>query len=93
MAKVRARRSGTAPKSNRYDLAAASAMRILRFRHPPMDRFASDLGAALGRSRFSRQAIYDWEAGRARIPASVLMAAADLVGVPVEAALQQALSP
>lgn len=82
------RRSGGA--TNRYNESAAGAMRLLRTKHPPMGQFARELGAALGLKSLSRQALYDWENGKTRVPASALLAAADLVGVSLEHILQLA---
>lgn len=66
---------------NRYDQRVAGAMRLLRTKHPPMSRFAEDLCGALGWESISRQALYDWENAKTRVPAVALMAAAELVGV------------
>lgn len=48
--------------------------------------FAARLGVELG-ERFSRVAIGNWETGRHRVPAAVLLAAASIAGVSVEGLL------
>jgi transcriptional regulator with XRE-family HTH domain len=67
-----------------FDERSACAIRILRWRHPPMRRFAADLGRSLDRGPLSRQTVYDWESGRSPVPASVLLAASELVGLPLD---------
>jgi transcriptional regulator with XRE-family HTH domain len=73
-----------------FDMQASYAMRILRWRYPPMQRFATDLGHVLERDSLSRQTIYQWESGRTSIPASVLIAASELVGMPLDEVLSMA---
>ena len=48
------------------------------------------LGTTVGRGRLSRQAIYDWESGRFRLPAAVLLAAADIAGMDLSDVLNRA---
>jgi hypothetical protein len=73
------------------DRAIAASMRVLRERHRSVADFASVLAALLGRPGLSRQAIYDWEQGRTRIPAAVWVAAATLVGMTPNEALDAGL--
>ena len=63
---------------NSYDRFAAEVVRLARIKYPPMRRFATDLALALGVAHLSRQAIYDWESGRTKVPASVFWAAIDI---------------
>ena len=62
---------------------AAICMRLLRRSCPPLAGFARRLSAELGRPSLSRQAVYDWERGRTRIPAEALIAAARVAGLPL----------
>jgi hypothetical protein len=73
------------------DRAIAASMRVLRERHRSVAAFASAVAALLGRPSLSRQAIYDWEQGRTRIPAAVWVAAATLVGMTPNEALDAGL--
>jgi transcriptional regulator with XRE-family HTH domain len=66
------------------DEEAASAIAYARSLRPPMKSFAFELRLKLGRPVLSRQAIYQWESGEARVPASVLLAAARICGLSVE---------
>jgi transcriptional regulator with XRE-family HTH domain len=63
---------------------AAAMLKHLRLRHPPATRFAADLARLLGLRSLSRQALYDWENGKSRVPAAVLLAACDLAQVTVD---------
>jgi len=63
---------------NSYEGFAAEVVRLARIKYPPMHRFATDLALAVGVAHLSRQAIYDWEGGRTKVPASVFWAAIDL---------------
>jgi hypothetical protein len=86
-----------APHSpNPFDQEAAAAMRVMRWRRPPVSVFARELGNALDRGPLSRQAIYNWESGKNRVPAAALLAAAELVGMQLEdvrAAARRLLGP
>ena len=66
------------------DLVAAAAVRVLREQYPPAHRFVAALGSVLGRDRLSRQAIYTWESGKARVPAAVIFAGAELTGMSLD---------
>jgi transcriptional regulator with XRE-family HTH domain len=61
-----------------------------RWRYPPMRRFAADLGRLLQHGSLSRQTIYQWESGRTIVPASVLLAASELVDMPLDEVLTMA---
>jgi hypothetical protein len=58
-------------------------IKISRFRTPSVGVFAKRLGSELGWGTLSRQAIYDWEAGRTRVPAVAIFAAARVVNISV----------
>jgi hypothetical protein len=68
-------------------LAISASMRVLRERHPSVAAFAAALAARTGRSRLSRQAVYDWEGGRSQVTAAVWITAARLAGMTLEEAL------
>ena len=70
-----------ATNDNAYERFAAEVVRLARLKDPPMHRFATELAAAVGVAYLSRQAIYDWESGRTKVPASVFLAAIDLAGL------------
>jgi transcriptional regulator with XRE-family HTH domain len=70
--------------------AAARAMELARRLRPPMKRFAYELRLSLGRPSLSRQAIYEWERERSRVPAEALIAAARLLGISVDELLEAA---
>jgi hypothetical protein len=71
-----------------YDRAderiAAAAVRLLRLSFPSAGAFAAVLAVELGWVRLSRQAVYDWESGRSRVPVSVLLAGCRISGRTVE---------
>ena len=58
------------------DREVATAMAIARRLRPPMKLFAYELRRELGLKSLSRQAVYAWENGEARVPATALVAAA-----------------
>jgi hypothetical protein len=66
------------------DRSAAEAVAYARRLMPPMKTFAFTLCSRLGRVSLSRQAIYQWESGEVRVPASVLLAVASISGLSVE---------
>jgi hypothetical protein len=66
-----------------YAEQAAAMIKISRFRTPSVGVFAKRLGSELGWGTLSRQAIYDWEAGRTRVPAVAIFAAAHVVNISV----------
>jgi transcriptional regulator with XRE-family HTH domain len=74
------------------DVEAASAIAYARRLRPPMKSFAFELRSKLGRELLSRQAIYEWESGEARVPASVLLAAARICGLSVEELIRRSAS-
>jgi len=62
---------------------ASAMIRVSRFRAPSAAVFAARLRQELGWGSLSRQAIYDWEAGRSRVPAVAILAAARVINVSV----------
>jgi len=58
------------------DRQVAMAMSVARRLRPPMKVFADEIRRELGWYSLSRRAVYAWERGEARVPASVLLAAA-----------------
>ena len=68
----------------------AAAIAVARHRYGPARKFAHDVGQALEGQPLSRQAIYLWESGTNRVPATALIVAARLVGMTVEELLQAA---
>ena len=67
-----------------YSEQAAAMIRVSRCRAPSAAVFAALLRQELGWGSLSRQAVYDWEAGRTRVPAVAILAAARVVNVSVE---------
>lgn len=66
-----------------YAEQAAAMIKVSRFRTQSVGVFANRLGRELGWGPLSRQAIYDWEAGRSRVPAVAIFAAARVVDLPI----------
>lgn len=71
------------PGSPELEERIRRAFRAARLQCPPTKHFARLLAAELGWESVGRQAIYGWEAGD-RIPATVLLAAAQVVGRSVD---------
>lgn len=67
-----------------YADQAAAMIRVSRFRTRSAAAFAAELRQELGWGSLSRQAIYDWEAGRSRVPAVAILAAARVINVSVD---------
>lgn len=67
-----------------YADQAAAMIRVSRFRTPSAAVFAARLRQELGWGSLSRQAVYDWEAGRTRVPAVAILAAARLINMSVD---------
>jgi hypothetical protein len=67
-----------------YAEQAAAMIRVSRFRAPSAAVFAARLRQELGWGSLSRQAVYDWEAGRTRVPAVAILAAARVINVTVD---------
>jgi hypothetical protein len=67
-----------------YAEQAAAMIRVSRFRMPSAAVFAAQLRHELGWGSLSRQAVYDWEAGRTRVPAVAILAAARVIDVSVD---------
>lgn len=63
---------------------ASAAILVGRFRFGSVRQFAHELGILINGRPLSRQAIYEWEAGKARVPAVALLAAAELVGLQLD---------
>jgi hypothetical protein len=66
-----------------YVKQAAAMIRVSRFRTPSATAFADLMRRELGWGSLSRQAVYDWEAGRSRVPAVAILAAARVIDVSV----------
>src|ERR1700682_5036466 len=66
------------------DQEIAGAIGFARRQRPPMKRFAYELRISLSWTSLSRQMVYKWEKQESRVPASVLLAGADVVGLLVE---------
>lgn len=75
---------GRTPTRSIYSEQAAAMIRVSRFRTPSAGIFAARMGEELGWGSLSRQAIYDWEVGRTRVPAVAILAAARVVNVSVD---------
>jgi hypothetical protein len=67
-----------------YSEQAAAMIRVSRFRTRSAAIFAAQLRQELGWGSLSRQAVYDWELGRTRVPAVAILAAARVVNVSVD---------
>jgi hypothetical protein len=67
-----------------YADQAAAMIRVSRFRTRSAATFAAKLRQELGWGSLSRQAIYDWEVGRTRVPAVAILAAARVINVSVD---------
>lgn len=86
----------TANPDNYYDRLGAATIRALRLQYPSVSVFAAAVAAELGWEHLSRQAVYDWETTRTRVPLSVLLAACSLKNRRVDEAITrgiQFLSP
>lgn len=71
-------------KPSGRDQEIAGAIGFARRQHPPMKRFAYELRISLSWTSLSRQMVYKWENQESRVPASVLLAAAEVCGLSVE---------
>jgi hypothetical protein len=80
--------SGKPPTRSVYAEQAAAMIRVSRFRTRSARAFAAMLRDELGWDSLSRQAVYDWEVGRSRVPAAAILAAAHLANVSVEELFQ-----
>ena len=63
-------------------------IRASRFRARSAQAFATLLRDELGWRSLSRQAVYDWEAGRTRVPGAAILAAAHIANVTVDELLE-----
>jgi hypothetical protein len=66
------------------DRRVAMAMEVARRLRPPMKVFASEIRRELGWYSLSPRAIYAWERGEARVPATALVAAAHAAGKSID---------
>jgi len=72
------------------EVEAATAIAIARRLRPPMKVFAYELRRELGWPSLSARAIYAWERGEARVPASALLGASRISATPVDELLARA---
>jgi len=72
----------------KVDLEAAMAIAVARRLRPPMKVFALEMRTELGWGSLSRQAVYSWERGESRVPASALLAAAKVTCSSVDELLE-----
>jgi hypothetical protein len=72
------------------DGQVAMAMAIARRLRPPMKVFANELRLEMGLRSLSRRAVYAWERGEARVPATALLAAAKVSDRSIEELLARA---
>lgn len=72
------------------DGQVAMAMAIARRLCPPMKVFANELRLEMGLTSLSRRAVYAWERGEARVPATALLAAAAVCNWSIEELLARA---
>jgi transcriptional regulator with XRE-family HTH domain len=79
----------TTPRSH-VDFEVAAAMGVARRLRPPMKRFVYELRRELRLPSLSRQAVYNWESGEARVPASALLAAARIAEVSLDQLMKAA---
>lgn len=82
--------AGKPANSGVYAEQAAAMIRVSRFRVRSAGAFAAALRDELGWRSLSRQAVYDWEAGRTRVPAVAILAAAHIADVSVEELFERA---
>ena len=82
--------AGKPPTRSVYADQAAAMIKVSRFRARSAAAFAATLRDELGWTSLSRQAVYDWEAGRTRVPAAAVLAAAHVVNVSVDELLDTA---
>ena len=76
--------------SSARDYEIANAIAFARRQRTPMKRFILELSRDLNWNSVSRQMVYKWERQQARVPASVLLAAAALCGLSVDGLLASA---
>jgi hypothetical protein len=75
--------AGKPASRSEYADQAAAMIKVSRFRTRSAAAFAVMLRDQLGWQSLSRQAVYDWEAGRTRVPAAAVFAAARVANVSV----------
>lgn len=83
----------TASHSYGADGLAANALELARRTSAPLSDFKRRLQGELGWPRLTEQRIHEWEYGKRRVPASVLIAAAVVADTTVNELLQMARSP
>lgn len=76
---------------NDHELVAARALR--RSRSGSMRQFAEALRTVLGRPALSAASIHQWESGASRMPADVLLAAAQIAGVSLDSLIAESAAP
>jgi transcriptional regulator with XRE-family HTH domain len=76
------------PYSQALDRQVAMAIGIARRLRPPMKVFADEIRRELGWYSLSRRAVYAWERGEARVPATALIAAAHVADKSVDELLE-----
>jgi hypothetical protein len=81
---------GFGPRSKALDGQVAMAMSIARRLRPPMKVFANEVRLEMGLASLSRRAVYAWERGEARVPATALLAAAKVSEKSIEELLASA---
>ena len=72
------------PSTQVLDRQVAMAIGVARRLRPPMKVFAAEVRLELGWYSLSRRAIYAWERGEARVPATALIAAANVADKSVD---------
>lgn len=76
--------------ANPFEREASAVIRVVRWQRPSVSQFAREVGEALDRGSLSRQAIYDWESGKSRVPGAALLAASAIAGIPLGELLAKA---
>jgi transcriptional regulator with XRE-family HTH domain len=72
------------PSTQPLDRQVAMAIGVARRLRPPMKVFAAEVRLELGWFSLSRRAVYAWERGEARVPATALIAAAHVADKSVD---------
>ncbi len=72
------------PSTQALDRQVAMAISVARRLRPPMKVFAAEVRRELGWYSLSRRAVYAWERGEARVPATALIAAAHVADKSVD---------
>jgi len=72
------------PSTQTLDRQVAMAISVARRLRPPMKVFAAEVRLEMGWYSLSRRAVYAWERGEARVPATALLAAANVADKSVD---------